>query len=68
MILFQQMLLCALERREGIYRRKKRLMNFDPFTPSMKRALNDEQDRIYNVIKKYQRSITSKSTESLTTR
>lgn len=68
MILFQQMLLCALERREGIYRRKKRLMNFDPFTPSMKRVLNDEQDRIYNVIKKYQRSITSKSTESLTTR
>lgn len=58
------MLLCALERREGIYRRKKRLMSFDPFTPKMRSALNEEQDKVYQVIKQNQRLLMPQSTAS----
>ncbi|XP_077291690.1 WSCD family member AGAP003962 [Arctopsyche grandis] len=60
----EQMLLCALERREGIYRRKKRLMSFDPFTPNMRNALIEEQDKVYRVIKQNHRLPTPQSTAS----
>lgn len=48
-VLFQ----CALERKEGIYRRKKRFPNFDPFTDSMKASLNDVQEQVYQAIYNY---------------
>nr|CAD7569736.1 unnamed protein product [Timema californicum] len=41
---------CALERREGIYRRKKRVINFDPYTSTMKAALNKEWEIVYEAI------------------
>ncbi|KAF4520044.1 hypothetical protein B566_EDAN008332 [Ephemera danica] len=43
-------LLCALSRREGIYRRRRRLLPFDPFTPAMKEALRREQDALYSAL------------------
>lgn len=46
----EQNLACALERREGIYRRKRRVINFDPFTAEMKKALRKEQDAVYEAI------------------
>ncbi|KAE8752112.1 hypothetical protein FOCC_FOCC001274 [Frankliniella occidentalis] len=47
---------CAIERREGIYRRKRRALaaNFDPYTPSMKSMLRDQQDEVFAHVKKYQ--------------
>lgn len=41
---------CALERREGIYRRKRRVINFDPFTGVMKQTMRKEQDVVYEAI------------------
>lgn len=41
---------CAIERKEGIYRRKKRVLNFDPFTKSMKKRLEAEQEKVYGSI------------------
>lgn len=41
---------CALERQEGIYRRKKRLLNFDPYTEAMKKELKKAQEKVYMAI------------------
>lgn len=46
----EQNMACALEWREGIYRRKRRVINFDPFTAAMKQALRKEQDSVYEAI------------------
>lgn len=43
---------CAIERKEGIYRRKKRVLNFDPFSPEMKGRIKEVQDRVYNAVDK----------------
>lgn len=43
-------LACALERQEGIYRRKRRYMNFDPYTRKMKKLLQMEQKKVYEAI------------------
>ncbi|KAB0791171.1 hypothetical protein PPYR_02971 [Photinus pyralis] len=45
-----QLLACALERQEGIYRRKRRYMNFDPYTRKMKKLLQMEQKKVYEAI------------------
>jgi hypothetical protein len=41
---------CALARREGIYRRRRRPLPFDPFTPAMKEALRTEQLHVYTAL------------------
>lgn len=41
---------CAIERKEGIYRRKKREMIFDPFTLKMKDLIKIEQEKVYDAI------------------
>lgn len=41
---------CALERQEGIYRRKRRVLNFDPYTSAMKKQLQVEQEKVYEAI------------------
>ncbi|GJQ80682.1 hypothetical protein Trydic_g9265 [Trypoxylus dichotomus] len=41
---------CALDRKEGIYRRKRRALAFDPFTADMKRMIEKEQRRVYEEI------------------
>lgn len=46
----QKNLQCALDRQEGIYRRRKRVLNFDPYTPEMKKILKEEEDKIYRAI------------------
>ena len=46
---------CALERQEGIYRRKRRVINFDPFTAPMKQALQTEQESVYNAISNFRK-------------
>lgn len=49
----EQNLACAIERREGIYRRKRRVINFDPFTAVMKQALRKEQDAVFDAVANY---------------
>lgn len=46
----EQNMACTLEWREGIYRRKRRVINFDPFTAAMKQALRKEQEAVYDAI------------------
>ncbi|KAJ8982194.1 hypothetical protein NQ317_013496 [Molorchus minor] len=41
---------CAIERKEGIYRRKKRVLAFDPYTPKMKKQLKEVQEKVYEAI------------------
>ncbi|XP_018574207.1 WSCD family member AAEL009094 [Anoplophora glabripennis] len=41
---------CAMERKEGIYRRKKRVLNFDPYTSKMKENLKSIQEKVYEAI------------------
>nr|XP_022920450.1 WSCD family member AAEL009094 [Onthophagus taurus] len=41
---------CAIRRKEGIYRRKRRVLAFDPFTADMKLAMKREQEKVYDEI------------------
>lgn len=41
---------CAVERKEGIYRRKKRVLNFDPYTAKMKKMLEEVRTTVYDAI------------------
>lgn len=46
----EELFRCAIERQEGIYRRKKRVLTFDPYTPAMKQQIQLEQERVYESI------------------
>lgn len=48
----ENLLKCALERQEGIYRRKRRVLNFDPYSSAMKKQLQMEQEKVYDAIYK----------------
>jgi len=41
---------CVMDKREGIYKRTKRLMNFNPFDESMKTMLNQRQKFVYDIL------------------
>lgn len=41
---------CAMDRKEGIYRRKKRVLNFDPYTQNMKGKIEKVQQQVYEAI------------------
>ncbi|CAG9769935.1 unnamed protein product [Ceutorhynchus assimilis] len=43
---------CAIEQKEGIYRRKRRVLNFDPFTAEMRVKIKALQEKVYNAIYK----------------
>lgn len=49
---------CALDRREGIYRRKKRLLHVDPFTVPMRAKIAAAQQDIYTAIFKMATPVT----------
>ncbi|PSN49774.1 WSCD family member [Blattella germanica] len=55
----EQDMACALERREGIYRRKRRVINFDPFTSHMKQILRKEQDSVYEAVANFHKPETT---------
>lgn len=44
---------CAIDRKQGIYRRQKRVLSFDPFSDNMKSMLKEKEikvlDAIYNI-------------------
>lgn len=43
----EDLLRCAVNRKEGIYRRKKRLLAFDPYTPVMKKMIEEKRMQVY---------------------
>ncbi|CAH0758810.1 unnamed protein product [Diatraea saccharalis] len=45
---------CAISLKEGIYRRKKKIKNFDPYTPEMYKAIRIARDRVFNIVADYQ--------------
>lgn len=55
---------CALSRKEGIYRRKKKF-DFDPFTPEMYKALDQVRNKVLSMVSDYKNkrrnSLTSSS-------
>ncbi|KPJ12441.1 WSCD family member AGAP003962 [Papilio machaon] len=46
---------CALSHKEGIYRRKKKLQDFDPFTQDMYRQIEIVKTRVFNNIRIYRK-------------
>lgn len=38
---------CTVLRKEGIYRRKKRLMTFDPYSPQMRKLIESKRAEVY---------------------
>lgn len=52
-IFWQELFNCAMSRKEGIYRRKKRIMAFDPYTPAMHAALEAKKHEVYAVLGRY---------------
>lgn len=38
---------CAIIRKEGIYRRKKRLLTFDPYTSVLKKMIEEKRAQVY---------------------
>ncbi|CAG9804579.1 unnamed protein product [Chironomus riparius] len=46
----EDLLACALKRKEGIYRRKKRLLNFDPYTMIMKKMIEKKRIEVYDML------------------
>lgn len=46
----EELFKCAIHRREGIYRRKKRVLNFDPYSSRMKTKLREVQRKVYEAI------------------
>lgn len=44
---------CTMSRKEGIYRRKKRIMSFDPYTEEMRAALETKKREVYATLGRY---------------
>lgn len=44
---------CAVANREGIYKRRKKYKNFDPFSPEMYSAINKVRRRVVQLITDY---------------
>lgn len=43
----EDLMRCAIMRKEGVYRRKKRLLTFDPYTPIMKKMIEEKRTQVY---------------------
>ncbi|CRL01941.1 CLUMA_CG015069, isoform A [Clunio marinus] len=43
----EDLMRCAIMRKEGIYRRKKRLLTFDPYTTTMKKMIEQKRAQVY---------------------
>ena len=43
---------CVMDKKEGIYKRSKRLLNFSPFDESMKKLLLEKQKLVYDIMQR----------------
>ncbi|XP_065072422.1 WSCD family member AGAP003962 [Ochlerotatus camptorhynchus] len=48
-----ELLACALMRKEGIYRRKKRILQFDPYSPAMHVAIDEKRAEVYAALGRF---------------
>lgn len=46
----EDLMRCAILRKEGIYRRKKRLLAFDPYTATMKKLIEEKRTEVYTAL------------------
>ncbi|XP_012158267.1 WSCD family member GA21586 isoform X2 [Ceratitis capitata] len=46
----ENLLSCTLLRREGVFRRKKRFLNFDPFTASLRAMIREKKLAVYKYL------------------
>jgi hypothetical protein len=60
----EDLLSCALKRKEGIYRRKKRLLTFEPYTMPMKKMIEKKRIEVYELLGRNKQK-SSKSQKSL---
>lgn len=51
----EDLLKCAVNRKEGIYRRKKRLLTFDPFSMTMKKMIEEKRTQVYAELGRYKK-------------
>lgn len=64
----EEQLACAVARREGIYRRRRRAVVFDPFTDAMKDALRREERAVDEAVRDFVRLQRGKETSVSGTR
>ncbi|XP_053691158.1 WSCD family member AAEL009094 [Sabethes cyaneus] len=50
----EELLACALARKEGIYRRKKRILQFDPYSPAMHAAIDEKRTEVYAALGRFE--------------
>jgi len=43
---------CVMDKKEGIYKRSKRLLNFSPFDDSMRSLLMEKQKSVYEIMQR----------------
>ncbi|XP_017050954.1 WSCD family member CG9164 [Drosophila ficusphila] len=46
----EQLMRCAIMRKEGIFRRKKRLLSFDPYTDAMRAEVQNRRRIVYGIL------------------
>ncbi|CAD7087631.1 unnamed protein product [Hermetia illucens] len=46
----EELLSCALLHKEGIYRRKKRILSFDPYSPIMHKYIEQKKQKVYSAL------------------
>ncbi|XP_055606932.1 WSCD family member AAEL009094 [Uranotaenia lowii] len=49
----EELLACALSRKEGIYRRKKRILQFDPYSPAMRVTIDEKRAEVYAALGRF---------------
>lgn len=49
----ESLMSCTLIRKEGIFRRKKRVLSFDPYSPAMRHQLDERKRKIYTLLGRY---------------
>lgn len=47
----EQLMACTMERKEGIYRRRKRILKFDPYTKEMHEKIDKKRKEVYGKLK-----------------
>ncbi|XP_037939203.1 WSCD family member CG9164 [Teleopsis dalmanni] len=46
----ESLLNCAVKRKEGIFRRRKRILSFDPYTAAMKAEIKTRKEIVYDIL------------------
>lgn len=55
---------CTMKYKEGIYRRRKKLQDFDPYTPEMYQSIHETRSKVLKIVADYRSKIRKKSSKT----